>query len=180
MAHPRSNNNRKQWKTYKNEEIKAFKILVIDEDGEKVWTVSRAKALEMAGSKGLDLVQIAYNPKEQISTAKIVDFGKWMYGKKKAESEKKKKQKKKWQKEVKFGYNIWDHDLDLKLKKAQEFLDEWYVVKLMVVLRWREKVYKELVRDKLYRAEEFLAESGRSQGLKEEQFWFTLVLLSRS
>ena len=173
------NSGKRQWKTYKNEEIKAFKILVIDEDWEKIWTLPRAKALDMAFQKWLDLVQIAYNPKEQVSTAKIVDFGKWMYEKSKTESEKKKKQKKKWQKEVKFGYNIWDHDLDLKLKKAQEFLEEWYVVKLMVVLRWREKVYKELVRDKLYHAEEFLAESWRSQGVKEEQFGFTLVLLSR-
>lgn len=168
-----------QWKTYKNEDIKAFNILVIDTDGNKVWPIPRAKALAMAYDKWLDLVQVWYNPKEKVSTAKIVDFGKWMYEKKKMESEKKKKQKQKWQKEVKFWYNIGDHDLDLKLKKAAEFLQDGYIVKLMVVLKWREKAYKELVREKMIYAEWFLDEYGKSQGIKIEQFWFTLVLLNK-
>ncbi len=179
MADNRWNNKRKQRKIYKNEDIKAFKILVIDSDWKSVGPIPRAKALAMAEEQWLDLVQIGYNPKEQVSTAKIVDYGKWTYEKKKAENEKKKKQKQKWQKEVKFGYNIWDHDLDLKLRKAAEFLDAGYVVKVMVVLRWREKAYKELVREKLIYASEFLVEHGKPQWIKEEQFWFTLVLLNK-
>jgi translation initiation factor IF-3 len=55
----------------------------------------RSKALEMSTEQGLDLVQIAYDPKQQVSTAKIVDFGKRQYDKKKAENEKKKKQRNK-------------------------------------------------------------------------------------
>lgn len=55
----------------------------------------RSKALELSSEQGLDLVQIAYDPKQQVSTAKIVDFGKWQYDKKKAENEKKKKQRNK-------------------------------------------------------------------------------------
>lgn len=78
----------------------------------------------IAEEQGVDLVQIGYNPTEQISTAKLVDFGRFMYDKKKTENEKKKKQKQKGQKEVKFGYNIGEHDLELKVKKAQEFLVE--------------------------------------------------------
>lgn len=170
---------KKQRKIYKNEDIRAFKILLIDDEWGNVGVITRAQALAMAQERGLDLVQIWYNPTDQVSTAKIVDFGKWMYDKKKNENEKKKKQKQKWQKEIKFGYNIWDNDLDLKLKKAQEFLQDWYVVKLMVVLRWREKIYKELVREKLTYAADFLIEEWRSQWIKEEQFGFTLVLLNK-
>lgn len=173
------NNKKKQRRTYKNEQIKAFKILVVDAEGNKLWVMPRAKALAMADEQWLDLVQIWYNPKEQVSTAKLVDFGKWMYEKKKAENENKKKQKHKWQKEIKFGYNIGDHDLDLKLKKAAEFLQDGYALKLMVVLRGREKIYKSLVTEKMDRAEQFLMEFGRSQWVKEEQFGFTLVLLSK-
>lgn len=153
--------------------------MVIDAEGKNLWVMPRAKALGMAEDQWLDLVQIGYNPKEQVSTAKIVDFGKWMYEKKKAENENKKKQKNKWQKEVKFWYNIGDHDLDLKLKKAAEFLGDWYTLKLMVVLRWREKIYKNLVVEKMQRAELFLSDYWKSQGVKEEQFGFTLVLLSK-
>ncbi len=176
----RNQNPRKnQFKVYKNQDIKAFNVLVIQENGTKVWPIPRAKALQMAEEQWLDLVQVWYNPKDKICTAKIVDFGKWMYDKKKVESEKKKKQKQKWQKEIKFWYNIGDNDLDMKLKKAIEFLEDWYVVKLMVVLRWREKAYKELVREKMIYSETFLSEYWKSQWIKEEHFWFTLVLLHK-
>jgi len=103
MADRRQNNKKKQWKIYKNWDIKAFKILVIDTDWSSIGPIPRAKALAMAEEKGLDLVQIGYNPAEQVSTAKIVDYGKRTYEKKKAENEKKKKQKQKWQKEVKLN-----------------------------------------------------------------------------
>lgn len=89
-------------KVFKNDDIKAHKILVIDADGEKLGVMPRAKALAIAQEQGVDLVQIGYNATEQISTAKLVDFGKYMYDKKKTESEKKKKQKQKGQKEIKF------------------------------------------------------------------------------
>lgn len=173
-------NKKKQRRTYKNDQIKAFKILVVDAEGNKLGVMPRAKALAMADEQGLDLVQIWYNSADQVSTAKLVDFGKWMYEKKKAENESKKRQKNKGQKEIKFGYNIGDHDLDLKLKKAAEFLQDWYSLKLMVVLRGREKIYKSLVTEKMDRAEQTLMEFGRSQWVKEEQFWFTLVLLSKT
>ena len=116
---------KQQWRVFKNEDIKAFKILVVGEDGEKVGLFPRERALALAREQSLDLVQIGYNPKEKVATAKIVDFGKYMYEKKKAESEKKKQQKKKWQKEMKFGYNIGEHDLELKIKKTREFLFFW-------------------------------------------------------
>lgn len=167
------------YRVFKNEEIKAHKILLLDSEGNKIGLVSRKSALDKAQEQGLDLVQVGYNPREQVCTAKLVDFGKYMYDKKKAENEKKKNQKSKGQKEVKFWYNIGDHDLELKLKKAQEFLEDGYVVKLMVVLRWREKAYKELVRSKLEHAETYLADAWRSQWIKEEHFGFTLVLLSK-
>jgi translation initiation factor IF-3 len=54
----------------------------------------------------LDLVQVAYNAEEMMATAKIIDFGKHQYEKKKLENEKKKTSKSKGQKELKFGYNI--------------------------------------------------------------------------
>lgn len=172
----RPRNNQKSRRIYRNEDIKAFTIMVVDVEWKNLWTMPRSKALEMSSSQGLDLVQIAYDPKQQISTAKIVDFGKWQYDKKKAENEKKKKQRNKWQKEIKFWYKIGDHDLEMKLKKWKEFLWEWYVLRVAIVLRWREKIYKELAREKISRAEEILSESWKSQWVKQEQFWFTLLI----
>lgn len=67
---------------------------------------------------------MAYNPVEMVCTAKMVDYGKYMYNKQKEEREKKKTQKAKGMKEIKFGYTIGDNDLQLKIKKTQEFLGE--------------------------------------------------------
>lgn len=143
--------------------IKAPRIVIIDETGENIGTFARDDALRMAAEKGLDLVQIAYNPVEMVCTAKMVDYGKYMYNKQKDEREKKKTQKSKGMKEVKFGYMIGDNDLQLKMKKSQEFLSEGYSVRYAVRLKGREKIYKEKVVEKLHSIEEQLKDAARSQ-----------------
>jgi translation initiation factor IF-3 len=102
-----------------------------------------------------------------------------MYDKKKTEQEKKKKTKSKEQKELKFGYTIWDNDLDMKTRKATEFLYDWHTVRISVVLRWREKVYKHLALEKLQRVEQALDPVSKSQGVKEEQNWYSLFLFPK-
>ncbi len=143
--------------------------MVIAEDGEQLGVMPRAKALELAEEQGYDLVQMSYDPQEQLCTAKLVDYGKYMYDKKKSEQEKKKKNKTKEQKEIKFGYTIGDNDLDMKIRKATEFLQDGHTVRISVVLKGREKVYKHLALEKLQRAEQALDPVSKSQGVKEEQ-----------
>ncbi len=150
----------------------------MDDEWNQLGEMSRAKALQVAWEKGMDLVQIHYDPDKKVCTAKIIDFWKYQYEKKKQESEKRKTQKKKIQKEIKFWYNIWDNDLKMKFNKAVEFLWKWHPVKINVVLRWREKVYKDIVRAKLDALEEKFKEHGKSLWVKNENFWFSLVILS--
>ncbi len=176
MAFNKRWSQQKSRRIFKNEDIKAFTILVVDEHWEKLWTMPRKKALELAAEKSMDLVQVSYDPKTKICTAKVIDFGKHQYESKKLESEKRKKMKAKVQKEVKFGYNIWDHDLEMKVKKAKQFLDKWHPVKINVVLKWREKMYRDIVRVKLDGVEEQLKDHGKTQWVKKENYWFTLVI----
>lgn len=173
----RSSGPKKSRRIFKNDDIKAFNIDVIDENGEKLGTMPRAKALWLARDKGLDLVQTNYDPVTKICSAKIVDFGKYQYENKKAEADKRKKQKAKLQKEVKFGYRIWDHDLELKVKKGIEFLGKWHPLKVSVVLKGREKMYKDIVRIKLVWVEEKLKEFGKTQGIKNESHGYTLLVM---
>lgn len=173
----RSSGPKKSRRIFKNDDIKAFNIDVIDETGEKLGTMPRAKALWLARDKGLDLVQTNYDPVTKICSAKIVDFGKYQYENKKAEADKRKKQKAKLQKEVKFGYRIWDHDLELKVKKGIEFLGKWHPLKVSVVLKGREKMYKDIVRIKLVWVEEKLKEYGKTQGIKNESHGYTLLVM---
>ncbi len=133
----------------------------------------------MAAEKGLDLVQMAYNPVEMVCTAKMVDYGKYMYNKQKEEKEKKKTQKSKGMKEVKFGYTIGDNDLQMKIKKAEEFLSDGYNVRLAVRLKGRERIYADKVVEKLKFVEEALKDASKSQWVKEENNWYSMILFPK-
>gem|GEM_PF-6456773 len=47
----RKSGGSKSWRIFKNEDIKAFTILVVDADGEQIGTMPRAKALQMASDQ---------------------------------------------------------------------------------------------------------------------------------
>lgn len=49
----------------------------------------------------------------------------------------------------------------------------------MVVLRGREKAYKDIVRAKVEMVEHQLQDIAKSQGIKDEVFGFSLVLLAK-
>lgn len=172
------NNSRRwkrQWKVYKNSDIKAFKIQVIDDEWENLWIMTRSKALSISQERGLDLVQMSYDAATKICMAKMLDYGKYQYDKKKSENEKKKSQKNKWQKEIKIWYRIWDQDLLMKVTKWIEFLEKWHTLRVVVKLRWREKVYANIARTKIDFVEKKLADFAKSQGLKKEWFWFSVL-----
>jgi len=161
--------------------IKAPRIVIVDEEGQNLGTFARDDALRMAGEQGLDLVQIAYNPVEMVCTAKMVDYGKYMYNKQKEDKEKKKtqSQKSRGMKEVKFGYTIGENDLQLKIKKSQEFLDEGYSVRFAVKLKGRERIYADKVAEKLRLVEDSLKDISRSQGVKDENNGFSMILFPK-
>lgn len=73
-----------------NEAIRFPKVLVIDENGEKVGVMSNWDALNLAESKKLDLYCIA--PQAKPPVCKIMNFSKYRYEKKKSAKENKKKQ----------------------------------------------------------------------------------------
>jgi translation initiation factor IF-3 len=89
----------------------------------------------MAEEKGLDLVQMRYDAETMTSTVKLVDYGKYMYQKSKDDREKRKTQKPTTLKEIKINYAIGENDLQMKIKKAIEFLKERYNVKFFIKLR---------------------------------------------
>jgi len=162
-----------------NEQIRGDKIMLIDEEGNKLGIFSKNEALKKAEEEGKDVIQVGYNPKEWVVIAKFMEYGKFMYQLKKQEKEKKKNQKVKWMKEIKISYNIWQKDLELKLKKAEEFLKEWYNVKILWELRWRENWFKDTMYKRMQEIEKILWELAKSQGIKEEKRWFSLILFAK-
>lgn len=87
------------------------------------------KALYLANERGYDLVLMSMN---DIPVVKIADFNKLQYEQKKKEKENKKNHLAPKLKEVDFGINIGENDLNVKLKKVREFLEDKANVKLVV------------------------------------------------
>lgn len=128
----------------RNDYIKKSPILLIDENGDKVGKVETKKALEMAKKKELDLVEVAPNAKPPV--CKIMSWSKFKYelSKKRKSSS---KGKAKDMKEMWFTPYIDEGDIEHKLKRVREFLEDRHPVKLTVRVKGR--VSKNLVRDQL-------------------------------
>ncbi len=166
---------------YLNEQIKAPNIIILDEAGGNLWTFPRKRALEMADEQGMDLVQMRYDAETMTSTVKLIDYGKYMYQKGKDEKEKRKTQKPTVLKEIKINYAIWENDLQMKIKKAIEFLKERYNVKFFIKLKWREKIYANKAIEKLIKIKSDLSEYGKSQfeTPKQEAQGYSIILFSK-
>jgi len=166
---------------YVNDQIKAPTIMIIDDEKKNLWTFPRRVALEMAEQAWLDLVQMSYDPDKMQSTVRMTDYWKYMYQKWKEDKERKKQQKSRETKEIKLSYAIWDNDLALKLKKAEEFLTSGTSVKISIKLKWREKMYADKALEKIEYAKEQLSKFGRVQydTPKKEAQWYSIILFAK-
>ena len=126
-----------------NERIRAEQVQLITETGENIGSVPTKKALVMADQVEMDLVIIAESGKDGIPVAKIMDFGKLLYEKKKKLAEAKKHQKVIQVKEIKLRPKIGDHDYQTKMKHAVQFLKAGKRVKITLLFRGRENITKE-------------------------------------
>lgn len=117
-----------------------------------------AKALEAAYELGFDLVEISPNADPPV--CKIVDYKKFLYEQKKKQKEIKANTVKQLVKEIRFGPNTDDHDVDFKLKHARSFLGEGNKVRAYVFFRGRTIIYKQRGVDLLMRFANALLEDG--------------------
>jgi translation initiation factor IF-3 len=102
--------------------------------------LSRTEAMAAAEQAGLDLVEVSPNADPPV--ARIVDWGKYNY--QKTKQAQKSRQKTLDMKQMRIGLKIGDHDLDVKLRKVNGFLDAGHKVKITVIYRGRELAHKEL------------------------------------
>jgi translation initiation factor IF-3 len=113
----------------------------------------------------------------------VEDIGKYLYNKQKEDKLKKKTQKQtsKWFKEIKLSYGIGENDLQLKIKKTEELLEEWYSVKCVVRLKGRERGFAQKVIDQLTIMQQTLSHVWRSQypQPKVENNGISIILLPK-
>ncbi len=120
-----------------NHQIRSAQLRVIGPEGENFGVISLSEALAKAEEAGLDLIEIS--PSAVPPVAKIMEYGKFTYEQQKKRREIKAKSHTTETKSVQVKIGTGEHDLNLKAKKAAEWLEEGHRVKVDLFLWGRYK-----------------------------------------
>ena len=142
-----------------NERIRSLDVQVIGSDGGNLGTLQLNKAIEIAKSEGLDLIEISPNANPPV--CKIMDMGKYKYDLQKKANVAKKKQKVVALKEIKLRPGTDVHDYNFKIKNAKKFLAKKDKVKFTVKFKGREMQHIQLGRDLMNRIIEDTKDVGK-------------------
>lgn len=124
----------------RNGKIRAREVRVIDENKQQLGVMPLNDALRLAQSRMLDLVEIAPNAVPVV--CRIVDYGKFLY--EEAKRSKGTVQSGGKMKEIQLSAVIGDHDFEVKLGHAVEFLCEDMKVRVKLRFKGRQKAHKEV------------------------------------
>lgn len=120
-----------------NKQIRVRELQLIGPEGENLGLVPLERAWALAEEKGLDLVEIG--PKATPPVAKILDYGKFLYEKRKAQARTKAKAHVSEIKAVQITIGTGVHDLERKAREGSEWLREGHRVKITLFLKGRAK-----------------------------------------
>ena len=122
--------------------IRAREVRVIGVDQKQLGVMPTKKAIALAQSHGVNLVEIVPNADPPV--CRIVDYGKYRYEQSKKQKETKKHQHSNKLKEIHLSPVIDPHDFGIKLQHAVEFLCEDMKVKVALRFKGRQMAHKEI------------------------------------
>lgn len=131
-----------------NDRIRDKQVRLVQEEGESI-VCDTSEAQTIAKEQGLDLIVVSDNTNPPV--CKIMELNKFLY----QQRQKEKHQAKQARasaielKEMRFGLNIDENDINTKIKKVQEMLDKGATVTLTVVLKGRERSQRSFAKDML-------------------------------
>ena len=125
-----------------NHRIRSLDVQVINSNGQNLGVLPIKKAIEVAKSEGLDLIEISPNANPPV--CKIMDMGKYKYDMQKKANKAKKNQKIASLKELKLRPGTEIHDYNFKIKNAKKFLTKGDKVKFTVKFKGREMQHIQL------------------------------------
>lgn len=125
-----------------NYKIRAGRVKLIDENRKFMGEFDTQSALRIAREKGYDLVEVA--PEAQPPICRLMNFGRYVYEKKRQEREARKHQHQTEIREMRMSLKISEHDYQVKLQKIKEFLLDGDRVKVKLRLRGRELLHANL------------------------------------
>lgn len=130
----------------------------------------------LAYEKDLDLVLV--NPNSSPPITKLMDYDKELYQQEKIKRKQRAKQHTLDLKEIKLSIKIDKHDLETKAKRARKFLKKGHKVRILIILRGRENLFKDKV-DNLIEKFRLLVEADYEQKIKRDKNRFNAILTKK-
>ncbi len=128
-----------------NDRIRISPIRVVNADGEMLGEMETEAALALAQEQGLDLVEVS--PDARPPVCRIMNYGKVLYERQKKSSGS--RQHKTQLKQLRLRAKTGQHDIDVKVGKARQFLTRGDKVKINVMFRGRENAHHDRGREML-------------------------------
>lgn len=128
---------------------------LIGHDGTQYGVVDIANALGKAKETNMDLVEVS--PLADPPVCKIMDFGRLQYEQDRQQRKAKSMSKKAGEmKGIRLSVTIGEHDMGVRVKNGQKFLDKGHKLKIELQLRGRQKAHPELAKETIERYIELL------------------------
>lgn len=115
---------------------------VVDETGAHIGIIQTADALKMAYDRGYDLVEVS--PDAAPPVCKIMSYSKFKYEQHKKEQKEKKQHHQGKIKELRLRPITEEHDIQVRLKKAKEFLGKGNKVIFSLFFKGRENTHRDI------------------------------------
>jgi len=122
-------------------------VRVIDEAGKQLGVMDTRDASAEARKRGYDLALVA--EKIDPPVCRFINYGQFKYKQKKLEQKQKQKNKRVEVKGIRLTFTMADNDLKIRQKQAEKFLKQGHRVKIEIILRGRENIFRNLALDKL-------------------------------
>ncbi|KAF9680638.1 hypothetical protein SADUNF_Sadunf06G0142400 [Salix dunnii] len=152
-------------------------VRLIDQQQNMVGVLSVREAIQMAEDAELDLVIVS--PDAEPPVVKIMDYNKFRYEqqKKRREQQKKSAANRMNLKQLKMGYNIDQHDYDVRLRAARKFLKDGDKVKVKVNLKGRENEFRNTAIELIRRFQNDVGElaTEESKNFRDRNIFISLV-----
>ncbi len=132
---------------------------MIDHENNNRGLIETSEALELAQNLDLDLVVVSEG--KEAPVAKILNYGKLLYQKKKRQGQ----SARSTVKEVRLRPNVGAADYNLRIEQASKWLSKGDSVKFAIRLRGRENQYREQAGELLERVVTDLSQVGKVQTL---------------
>ncbi|WP_460207816.1 translation initiation factor IF-3 [Scytonema sp. NUACC21] len=152
-----------------NSQIKSPQVFLIDHENNNRGLMDTREALELAESLELDLVIVSES--KDAPVAKILNYGKLQYQKKKRQTQ----SARPTVKEVRFRPNVGMADYKLRIDQAVQWLSKGDSVKFVVRLRGRENQYRANAGELLDRIVTDIGSAGKVQSLDKRSLIVQLI-----